>query len=94
MIYLITLLVAYCSIVYELLMAQTLSVLMGNTVMRYSITIGIYLASLGLGAMLCERGHEKDTSRRLVRVEIWLKGRRPRKAPIGPEVSRGSTSTA
>ena len=72
MIYLITLIVAYCSIVYELLMAQTLSVLMGNTVMRYSITIGVYLASLGLGTMLCERGDEKDSARRLVRIEIWL----------------------
>jgi len=72
LIYLITLVVAYCSIVYELLMAQTLSVLMGNTVMRYSITIGIYLASLGLGAMLCEKSDEKDSAARLIRIEIWL----------------------
>ena len=72
MIYLITLIVAYCSIVYELLMAQTLSALMGNTIMRYSITIGIYLASLGLGAMLCEKGDEKDSAARLIRIEIWL----------------------
>lgn len=72
MIYLITLIVAYCSIVYELLMAQTLSALMGNTVMRYSITIGVYLASLGVGAMLCEKSDEKDNVARLIRVEIWL----------------------
>ena len=72
MLYLITLMVAYCSIVYELLMAQTLSALMGNTVMRYSITIGVYLASLGIGAMLCEKSDEKDNVARLIRVEIWL----------------------
>ncbi|MDP2643894.1 MAG: hypothetical protein Q8P24_03055 [Desulfobacterales bacterium] len=70
--YLITFTVAYCSIIYELLMAQTLSALMGNTVLRYSITIGIYLASLGIGAMLCQKSDEQDCARRLVRIEIWL----------------------
>ena len=72
LIYLITLVVAYCSIVYELLMAQTLSVLMGNTVMRYSITIGVYLASLGVGAILYEKSDEQDCADRLIRIEIWL----------------------
>lgn len=72
MTYLITLIVAYCSIVYELLIAQTLSALMGNTVLRYSITIGVYLASLGVGAMLCEKGDERDCVDRLIRIEIWL----------------------
>lgn len=72
MTYLITLTVAYCSIVYELLMAQTLSALMGNTVLRYSVTIGVYLASLGIGAMLCKKGDEQNTTDRLIRVEIWL----------------------
>jgi len=70
--YLITLTVAYCSIVYELLMAQTLSALMGNTVLRYSVTIGVYLASLGVGAMLCKKGDEQNTTNRLIRIEIWL----------------------
>ena len=72
MTYLITLIVAYCSIVYELLMAQTLSALMGNTVLRYSVTIGVYLASLGVGAMLCKKGDEQNTTKRLIRIEIWL----------------------
>ncbi|MGE4553347.1 MAG: spermidine synthase [Desulfovibrionaceae bacterium] len=67
----ITLVVAFCSIVYELLMAQTLASLMGNTVLRYSVTIGVYLASLGAGAMLC--GHEgRGAARRLLRVELGL----------------------
>jgi len=71
-IYFITLIVAYCSIVYELLMAQTLSALMGNTIMRYSITIGVYLASLGIGAIMCEKGDAEYSADRLIRVEIWL----------------------
>jgi len=70
--YLITLIVAYCSIVYELLMAQTLSALLGNTVLRYSVTIGVYLASLGVGAMLCKKGDEQSSIDRLVQIEIWL----------------------
>ncbi len=69
--YLLTLIVAYCSIVYELLLAQTLSAIMGNTVMRYSVTIGVYLASLGLGAILCGDS-ARDASRRLGRIEILL----------------------
>jgi spermidine synthase len=69
--YFITLIVAYCSIVYELLLAQTLSAILGNTVLRYSITIGVYLASLGVGALLC--GHsEKGSAQRLIRIEILL----------------------
>ena len=53
-------------------MAQTLSALMGNTVLRYSVTIGIYLASLGIGAMLCKKGDEQNSTNRLIRIEIWL----------------------
>ncbi|MEE8349053.1 MAG: hypothetical protein V3R94_05765 [Acidobacteriota bacterium] len=71
MTYLITLIVAFCSIVYELVMAQTLSVLLGNTVLQYSITIGVYLAALGIGAILCK---EETSGRvdRLLRIELWL----------------------
>jgi spermidine synthase len=70
--YFITLIVAYCSIVYELLIAQTLSALMGNTIMRYSITIGLYLASMGVGASLCQKRNERDSARQLIHIEIWL----------------------
>jgi spermidine synthase len=70
--YLVTITVAFCSIVYELLLAQTLSTIMGNTVLRYSITIGIYLASLGIGAMLCEEKSKRSTVNRLVRIEVLL----------------------
>lgn len=62
---------AACSIVYELLLAQTLSALLGNTVLRYSVTIGFYLGALGLGAMLCPTGRI-DVKRYLVRVEVGL----------------------
>ena len=71
-IYLITFIVAFCSIVYELLMAQTLSLLTGNSVLRYSTTIGLYLASLGLGAFLCTNKRLVRSVETLWKVEILL----------------------
>lgn len=50
-----TAVVAFCSIIYELLLAQSLTILFGGSVERYSITIGLYLFSLGLGAMVPNR---------------------------------------
>ncbi|MBL6689858.1 MAG: hypothetical protein ISP91_05665 [Pseudomonadales bacterium] len=47
-----TFLLAFCSIVYELLLGQTLSAFLGNTVLRYSVTIGLYMFSMGIGALL------------------------------------------
>ncbi len=49
---LITFIVAFCSIVYELIFSQALTVIFGGTVTRYSVTIGLYLFSLGIGALL------------------------------------------
>ncbi len=71
-IYLITFIVAFCSIVYELLMAQTLSLLTGNNVVMYSTTIGLYLASLGLGAFLCTNKRLVHSVETLWKVEILL----------------------
>ncbi len=69
--YAVTLVVAACSIIYELLLAQTLSALLGNTVLRYSITIGCYLGALGVGALLCNR-KGGDAGQRLTRIELEL----------------------
>jgi hypothetical protein len=60
-----------CSLLYELLLAQTLSALLGNTVLRYNLTIGCYLGALGLGAILCG-SRPADPVPRLIRVEIGL----------------------
>ncbi len=50
----LTLVLAFCSIVYELLLGQALSAFLGNTVLRYSVTMGLYLVSMGIGAMLAQ----------------------------------------
>ena len=69
--YVVTAVTALCSIVYELLLAQTLSALLGNTVLRYSVTVGCFLGALGLGAILCGSG-AAGAARRLTRVELGL----------------------
>lgn len=41
-----------CSIVYELLIATTVSYFEGDSVKYFSLTIGLYMASMGLGAFV------------------------------------------
>lgn len=47
-----TFVLAFCSFVYELLLGQTLAAFFGNTVLRYSVTIGLYMFSMGVGALI------------------------------------------
>ncbi len=61
-----------CSLLYELLVAQTLSLMAGNMVVWYSVTIGTYLAAMGVGAILCGPPTESEDWSRLFRVEILL----------------------
>ena len=72
MTYAIIFILAYCSIVYELVMAQSLSAFLGDTVLRYSTTIGLYLASMGIGAFLCRGRIVRDSVNSLVKIEILL----------------------
>ena len=68
----ITFVVAACSILYELLLAQTLSTIMGNTIFRYNLTIGIYIASMGLGALYYSRLNPAKMKANLICTEIIL----------------------
>lgn len=55
------------------MIAQTISILSGNTVGRYSLTIGLYLGSMGIGALLCNKIFgEKDVWASLFSIEIIL----------------------
>lgn len=71
-IYLITVIVACASILYEFLLAQSLSTTMGNTALRYNLTIGLYIASMGLGALLYHKLLSKDLFKEFVKVELIL----------------------
>lgn len=67
-----TIFVAACSILYELLLAQTLSSTMGNTILRYNLTVGLYMASLGVGALLFSRIKISNDVKTLIDLEILL----------------------
>jgi spermidine synthase len=59
LLYLITFLIAACSLIYELLIAQTISFFASNLVIWYSLTIGFYLVAMGAGAFLYEKYFSK-----------------------------------
>lgn len=72
MVYCATFLLALCSIVYELLLGQTLSAFLGNTILRYSVTIGLYMCSMGFGALLLPATMRKNPLLSLLKVEFSL----------------------
>ncbi len=48
-----------CSIIYELLISATATYFLGNGVMQFSILIGVYMFSMGIGAYLSKFFKEK-----------------------------------
>lgn len=70
--FLLKFLLALCSMAYELLLAQMLSAFFANTVLRYSMTIGLYMCFMGVGAFAAERHVAKRPWRSLFRVEMFL----------------------
>ncbi len=73
LVYTITWFLAACSLIYELLIAQSVSLLSANAAVRYSVTIGLYLGAMGVGAFFCPRisGKSKPWDV-LFKVEILL----------------------
>ena len=72
MIYVFTFILAFCSIAYELLLGQSLSAFLGNTVLRYSVTIGLYMLSMGIGALLAEGRFVRRPVIALLKIELLL----------------------
>ncbi len=68
----ITLIVAACSLVYELVIAQTLSLFAGNTVIWYSLTVGLYLGAMGLGTVISHMRPGRSGWDDLFAVEVML----------------------
>lgn len=72
-----TVVVAACSIVYELIYSQALTLVYGQTVTRYALTIGLFLMSLGVGAFIFARRRRSVGVGTFYAVELAL-------AVIGP----------
>ncbi len=65
-------LVACGNMIYELTLAQTLATLFGNSVLRYSLTIGLYLVALGAGALWWSLKPRERPVATLFRLELGL----------------------
>lgn len=63
--------VGLCSIIYELLISTTASYFLGNSIKQFSITIGVYMAAMGVGAYV-SRIFTKDLLLNFIAVEIVL----------------------
>ncbi|MEZ4265099.1 MAG: hypothetical protein R3F39_01885 [Myxococcota bacterium] len=68
----LTALLSFCSIVYEFLIARALVSLTGEIVLWQSLTIGIYIAALGIGTWLAGRADPARRIPTLHRVELGL----------------------
>ncbi|NIO11389.1 MAG: hypothetical protein GTO40_26580, partial [Deltaproteobacteria bacterium] len=71
-VYVLSLILSACSLLYELLIAQTLTLIAGNMVIWYSLTVGTYLAAMGVGAIIYGSPDRSRDWNRLFRVEIML----------------------
>ena len=60
-----------CGITYELVLGSLATYLLGNPVQQYSITIGFFLSSMGLGSYL-SRYIVNDVLKNFIRIEIAL----------------------
>ena len=60
-----------CSIIYELLIATTASYFLGDSVKFFSLTIGIYMASMGAGTYL-SKFIDQNILQRFVAIELAL----------------------
>ncbi|MDF1827731.1 MAG: hypothetical protein P1U39_05585 [Legionellaceae bacterium] len=71
-IYVLSFIVSACSLLYELLIAQTMTMIVGNMVIWYSLTVGTYLAAMGMGALFCGANKRLRGWGALFHVEITL----------------------
>lgn len=54
-----TLIISGCSMCYELIISAVSSYLLGNSTLQYSVTIGLYMAALGIGSYLSKYFQKK-----------------------------------
>ncbi len=63
--------IAACGIVYELMIATVSSYLLGDSIYQFSVTIGLFLTSMGIGSFL-SRGLRRDLLLSFIAVELLL----------------------
>ena len=82
-------LVAACALVYELALSTLASFTLGDAVREFSITLGLYLFAMGLGALASQRVR-KDLIRAYVVCELALALTGAASVPVVMHVGGGS----
>ena len=70
-VYTLSFVLAACSLLYELLIATSVAFLTGDTLVTYSLVIGLFLTGLGIGSYLAGK-YQQNTLGRLVKIELLL----------------------
>lgn len=64
---------ASCSMLYEFVLAQNLSTYLGNSILQYNTTVGLYIAFMGFGSLLYRKVTKgRSVISSLIVVEIFL----------------------
>ncbi len=71
LLYITTSILAFCSISYELLLAQSMASVLGSTALAYTFTLGFYICSLGFGSLLGQV-FKNNPFKHLIFVEMQL----------------------
>ena len=66
-----TLFISICSIIYELIISAISSYLQGDSVLQFSITIGLYMSAMGIGSYLSKFIKEKLFNK-FVYIEVGI----------------------
>jgi len=64
-------LIAVCAIVYELVIAALSSYLLGNSIYQFSITVGLFMSSMGIGSFL-SKYFKRSLITRFIQIEIAI----------------------
>ena len=66
-----TFLISICSIVYELIISSISSYLLGDSIMQFSVTIGLYMFAMGIGSYLSKKVKNRLFNR-FVYIELFV----------------------
>lgn len=66
-----TIIIAFVSIMYELVLSQHMTTLFGGTINQYTITIGLYASSMGIGSLFFNK-FNNNIPKNFIQLELLL----------------------
>lgn len=70
--YIVIFTTGFCSMIYELGLAQLLTNLLGSTIIRYSSTLAVYVITMGLGSFFFKTRTYEQNLKKLICVELAM----------------------